>query len=558
MNNKKHIYLFLGLALLTYFVNAQENKLYTSITDSILKYSNTNSNKLIYFSKELQKSDNFCDQLAGINSEAKGFYQKKDYLSSEKIIQQVIDTDFKSLTTNEIICLKRKKITSYNRLFWIKNNQENYNKAYEYIVAAEKINESFLNKPSFYYRYKLNIEASKALIKSKLNLFNEAKNILVKTYEEIEKIDFTNDDELNSILLQKANISNSIANNYLTLSKEKQNSSYIDSADVYYKRAYEISKSFKPKHSDSEILYYLKETEVLIAKKKFQKAIDLINNYPNINKEYNYHHFQSFQKAICFYNLKNVDSTIYFCNQFLKLKTEKCKRSNLITIYDIISNQYNNLNKVDSAYKYSKLTLKEFNTAKINKEKTFQLLYNNDFKKIKELNTSIQKKESGNNQIIYILLISCIIPVLLFFIVFRRNKTETTENSEENNTPKKSYNIDASLEKEILQKLEKVENNLEFLSPDFSINKLAESLETNTSYVSYFFNKKKGKTFKQYYSNLKLNYLIEKLKSNKQYRNYTIEALGKEIGYTNPSAFTRAFKKHTNTTPSAFIKALEN
>ena len=73
--------------------------------------------------------------------------------------------------------------------------------------------------------------------------------------------------------------------------------------------------------------------------KQYKKAIDLINNYPNINKEYNYHHFQSFQKAICFYNLKEVDSTLFFSNLFLKEKNEKCKRSNLITIYDIISNQ---------------------------------------------------------------------------------------------------------------------------------------------------------------------------------------------------------------------------
>lgn len=240
---------FIFCLLLLSFTLIGQNKVSSiAFTDSILKYSNNNSEKLIFFSKKLQRSDDFCDILSGISSEAKGHYQNKDYFESEKLINRILNTDGKNLNKEQIICLKRKKINAFNRLFWIRNNQENYNEAYKHIISAELINESFTHKSDFYYRYKLNIETSKALIKAKLNLFDEAKNILINAYNEVDKIPFTDSISLNSVLLQKANITNSIADNYLNLSKEKSNKSFIDSADVYYKKAYEISKDFKPKH----------------------------------------------------------------------------------------------------------------------------------------------------------------------------------------------------------------------------------------------------------------------------------------------------------------------
>ena len=42
--------------------------------------------------------------------------------------------------------------------------------------------------------------------------------------------------------------------------------------------------------------------------------------------------------------------------------------------------------KIDSAYKYSQLTLEQFNLARDDKEKTFNSLYKNDYNKIQQLN----------------------------------------------------------------------------------------------------------------------------------------------------------------------------
>jgi YesN/AraC family two-component response regulator len=85
---------------------------------------------------------------------------------------------------------------------------------------------------------------------------------------------------------------------------------------------------------------------------------------------------------------------------------------------------------------------------------------------------------------------------------------------------------------------------------------LSKKLNTNTSYLSYIINKEFNQSFKQYITELRIEYLIKKLTKESKYKNYTIKSLGEEIGYTNASAFTRAFKKYKGITPSEFIKYL--
>lgn len=562
----KKLLFFLLTLLLCGKISGQNSDKIEKYRAAITHFSYINNDSLIFYAKKLQLADDICDKLLGISAESKGYYQQKNYNASERLSTELISLANTNATNTA--CIKQRKILAYNRLFWIKINQEDYNSAYSYIIHANTINESFSNKDYSYYRYKLNIETSKALIKSKLNMHQEATDILSKISQEAQNLTPGNQTDYNSLLQQRANILNSLANSYLALHEKDQNSSHIDSALVNYNRAFAISKTFEPRDEDSEIIYYLRITKVNIAKKQYQKAIDLINDYPNISKSYNYHHRQYFQKALCFYHLKNSDSTIFYANKLLHDKNEKCKPSTLITTYDLLSNTYYNLNQIDSAYKYSKLTLNEFNSAKKNKDKTYQLLYKNDFERVKSLNASIiEKEKQSKNRIVLYFVLFAIILIVIFHLLFRKEKQiiqhiaaeqedlTTSENKVQN---KKEYNIDKELEVQILKHIQEIEDNLEYLNSDFSIKLLARKLDTNTTYISFVFNKNKGESFKQYYAKLRITYLINKLKTDEKYRKYAIQSLGEEIGYTNASAFTRAFKKHVGVTPSVFIKSLEN
>ncbi|MFT7898566.1 helix-turn-helix domain-containing protein [Tenacibaculum ascidiaceicola] len=534
-------------------------------------FKNLNNDSLFYYSKKLQQSNNKLSKVIGISAEAYAYHRLKKYKEAEETALRLVEKTnyFLNNSTNEKQVFLEAKVSGLNRLFWIKKNQEDYTKAYEYLIQMQNSNEQHPNKKHVkYLRYKIIIKTLKAIINQALNMNFEAKQILLSAYSDSNSEAFGNLKD-NRFLQQKADLLNSLGNAYLSINRtdiqnKNHNKSYLDSASYYYDKAFELTKLFTPPHKDSEIIYNFRKTEVLIARKEFSKAVDLINNYKNISNGYPYLHREYFQKAICFHNLKNSDSTIHYSNKFLK-NQEKCETSKLITIYDILSKEYNNLNKLDSAYKYSKLTLDQYNLAKNTKEKTFNLFYNNNFEQAQQLNKTIEKREATKQRN---LIISFAILLLTFFIItfylIRKEKEKKKElilimnKNKPVEIEKKEYNIDESLETKILNEFKNVTKNLDFLKPEFSINYIADKLDTNTTYISFVFNKHHEESFKQYCTKLKINYVVEKLKTNKTFRKYSIQAIAEEIGYTNASAFTRAFKKHIGITPSAFLKGIEN
>ncbi|CAL2104331.1 Helix-turn-helix protein [Tenacibaculum sp. 190130A14a] len=562
------MYRYLIVFLLFTFINTgytQNNSLDSIYLKKIALFKNTNYDSTILYSEKLESSSNICNQLSGANVKIYAFYRKKKYkeaLAKIEILNAKIDSLLKK---EETPCFYDHKAAIYNRLFWISKNEENYNQAYKYLLRCETYLKGHPVKDAKNYMNNLGLASSKALIKNKLNMQEEAKQILLKTFSETENPILNDLKNKNSLNLLKANVLNSLGNTYLSIANKNDNSVFLDSASYYYDKAYDVTKIFEPLHEDSEIIYSFRKTEVLIAQKQFNKAIKLINNYKNIHNGFHYKHREFFQKTLCFNGLHHSDSTIYYAYKLLFDKKDECKRSNLITTYDILSKQYDKLNKQDSALKYSQKTLEQFHLADKNKEETFHLLYKNDFEKAQKLNNSLlKKKDSNTNTLLSFLGGATILTSFLFFLFYKKEKKvkkkliqKLKENTQEDETSKKEYNIDDTLEANILNEINRVDNNFDFIKPDFSITDIAEALHTNTTYISFVFNKTKGTTFKQYYTSLKIAYIQKKLKEEKKYRNYSIKALAEEIGYSNASAFSRAFKKHTGTTPSEYIKNLE-
>lgn len=560
--------IFFILLFLNLFSFSQTKTNFNS-SDSISLYNkkclffiNRNQDSIKYYIRKLKNLNNECSLYQAYTYEAKLAYLNRNYKKTELICKKVL----LKIKNNEDFCFKAIKISIYTRLFWLKKKLGEYNIAYNYLMEQEKVLNSLVLKDKFYHTNKLSFKNHLAIIKSELGFYDEALRILKPTLQLIDKVYRKDKIGAYHSLKFKSNILNSIGNVYLSLSKKNQNLHYIDSASFYYKKGYNVAKKFNPPHKDSEIIYNFKKTKILIAKEEYSNALKSINNYKNIHNGYNYNHYEYFQKAICYYNLKNADSTIFYSNKLLNNKKTTCRRSTLIALYDILSNQYNNLKKIDSAFKYSKLTMLQYELAKKNKEKTFQLLYENDFNRVIKLNKEI-KKQSNRNQNYLIIFFSFIV-ILVFLLGYLKLKKENKKKisainklnskTQEKQTIKKEYNIDIELENQILSAIEKINGSNTFLKSDFSVSSIAKEINTNSTYISFVFNKHYKESFKQFYTKKRINYIIEKLKTNTEYKKYSIQALGEEIGYTNASAFSRAFKKQTGLTPSSFLKNLEN
>lgn len=139
-----------------------------------------------------------------------------------------------------------------------------------------------------------------------------------------------------------------------------------------------------------------------------------------------------------------------------------------------------------------------------------------------------------------------------FLVIMQKNEEEQKEKSSKvNSIPEKTEQL-------LLKKLEKFEQSQKFISPDISLTSLAKSLDTNTKYLSDIINRNKGCNFNQYINEQRINYIIDKMKSEPKYLNYKMFYLAQECGFSSQSSFSTVFKSVTGISPLSFIKFLKN
>ncbi|MCG1035574.1 helix-turn-helix domain-containing protein [Polaribacter sargassicola] len=562
INKKKLLLILICCCNLVFSQTNEKDQFYI---DKIISFTDSNNDSLIYYANRLKDSKNLCNYYYAINIEAKAFYQKGNLKESEKKTLFVLK-NLKTANTIDKTCFKNIKNNALNRLFWVYKNQNKFHEAFDVIMEKRKFINSFPTKDNYDKSNLISTDKNLAIIKKILGLHEESRTLLKEMLPKLPSIYKGLNVDENTLKLNIASTLNLIGESYLE-TYTNNNSHHLDSAKTYFRKAFEVSKTFKPAHKNSEALYQLRLSEILIAQKNYKEALKIIRKYNAFSKEFRIKQVTNNLKTICFYQLKNNDSTLYYGKQFLKEHSKKSiDKKSLISIYDILANQYYKNKQIDSAYKYSELTIKELNDLNKNKTEANKSHHLYDYNNALELNTLILNKEKGNKNILIIgILIITLISFFIVYILSKKNKNITNDlvdvKAEINKEPiqqKKEYNIDKNLEIELLKGINKLEKSTDFLSADFNINFLAKKLNTNTSYLSYLINKEYNQTFKQYTTTLRIEYLIKKLNEESKFRNYTIQSLAEEIGYTNASSFTRAFKKYKGVTPSEFIKSLKN
>ncbi len=94
----------------------------------------------------------------------------------------------------------------------------------------------------------------------------------------------------------------------------------------------------------------------------------------------------------------------------------------------------------------------------------------------------------------------------------------------------KEYMSEAT-ENSILQSIKEFEKSLSFLNKALSLNSVAAELNVNHRYLSYVINKHKSKDFASYINELRINYIIDRLKNDDSYLKYKISYLADQAGF---------------------------
>jgi len=121
----------------------------------------------------------------------------------------------------------------------------------------------------------------------------------------------------------------------------------------------------------------------------------------------------------------------------------------------------------------------------------------------------------------------------------------------------KTLTINPSIVESILSKLEDLERKKGFLKKNIKTEKLAEDFGTNAKYLSKVVRYHKQKSFINYINDLRIDYLVERLKDEPLLRRYTHGALAEEAGFKTAQHFVVAFKKTTGMPPGFFVEELD-
>jgi AraC-like DNA-binding protein len=94
-----------------------------------------------------------------------------------------------------------------------------------------------------------------------------------------------------------------------------------------------------------------------------------------------------------------------------------------------------------------------------------------------------------------------------------------------------------------------------YTNPGLKLSDVASYLGTNNHYVSKLINEEFGKNFTDYINAYRIEAFIESMKSNEDHSTILNHAF--KAGFNSKSAFNRAFKKVTSTTPSEYFSKLK-
>lgn len=133
------------------------------------------------------------------------------------------------------------------------------------------------------------------------------------------------------------------------------------------------------------------------------------------------------------------------------------------------------------------------------------------------------------------------------------------EGKEISNEPEIKYAATKMEAEELQQCCNKVgqfmKTNKPYLDSDLTLPKLAEDLEISTHHLSQVINEMHGKNFFNFINKYRVAEVKSKIQDPK-YQNYSLLGIAYESGFNSKSAFNRAFKNVTGTTPSRYRDSL--
>ena len=362
---------------------------------------------------------------------------------------------------------------------------------------------------------------------------------------------------------------------YITLTKSYMRLEDYSKAEYFGNKGLELCNQYGDEDAKAYLYNFLGETKLLQNEYKNSKIyLDKALNYANkIITSRSQIPFINLNRAKLYYHQKEYEKAIFLLKE-IEIG-QNLKKTNHLSLEDMciyLGKSYKAIGDTEKSLLYFEKANEVYTeNDKLQGAIGIEIIKKYDLAELKaELNTE-QVKSNKKSTLLYVSLCLIFVLILSFAAIYRYKETQNKKNFEKllANTASKEVSVAAipknntngiseKITAEILEKLSVFETKEMYLKKDSSLNQVASKLKTNPKYLSKTINTYKKKTFSNYIRDLRMEYVIGRLKSDKKFRAYTIQAIAKEIGYKSTEPFSKAFKAKTGLYPSYFIKQLNN
>lgn len=314
-----------------------------------------------------------------------------------------------------------------------------------------------------------------------------------------------------------------------------------DKAKSYFDSAMTSLKHYNKKFNYAEIYIFSGLATVYFHEKDHQKGIEVLLKALNSAKQLeNVYLNATLNKQLSNNYLALNDKENYKLSNtaFLKLNAEieKKEEETVNNVYNLISQEYtDSFNAKRNGYLMKFYGLLFFFVLSVI---ACYIYWNKFHMKKKRLIEIISYLEIARNN-------------------FKISLSEKNDAKEVKDVIKKTL-IPQETEQALLNKLKKFEASTKFTNNDMSLAVLAGQFETNTKYLSEIINKHYNVNFNTYINKLRINFIVNKLKSDPNFMNYKISYLAEACGFSSHSSFATIFKSVTGIAPITFIEFLKN
>lgn len=316
-------------------------------------------------------------------------------------------------------------------------------------------------------------------------------------------------------------------------------------------------------------------------KKNYPKAIhDIQEVLPAIikNNDFANETVGYFYIGKCYWDQKQQEKALPYFKKVDRAFTEKKYiRPDLRENYELLVGYYKEKGDVKNQLYYINRLMKTDSVLNANfKYMSGKIHKEYDTKALRQAKQEIEKQLEGKEKttlLLYFSLAVFFFLTLYFFYryysnqrLYRQKFEELMEAEKENpqdpisiekeDVEKKGLDINPEVVSAILKELEKFETRKKFLEKDLTLVNLASAFNTNSNYLSKVINHYRNKNYNTYLNDLRIDYIVDLLKSQSKYRNYTIKALADESGFSTPQHFSKAFFASTGIYPSYFLNEL--